>query len=165
MDNISKLIESNDTHLLNRLVATSKIDTKNIISKHIDITPVLYVTKSELHGFGVFTEHLLKIGQLIETVYIIELDFTSRYHKDQTIIDYCYAFPSESDNTKKHGPKLYMFTGLGMLYNHNNSNKCNAKWLWDVPNKQAKLVCIKTIQPKEEITIDYGQGYWQRSIL
>lgn len=158
---LNKLLMNGDTAALNRLVATVSIDKNNIISQHKDIPPSLYLSKSSIHGMGVFSHTSIKSGQLIETVQIIPLEFTSKYHKDNTIIDYCYAFPDDSDETKKHGPKLFMFTGFGMMYNHKLIH--NAKWLWDLNNSQAKLVAIKNILENEEVTIDYGPGYWNRN--
>jgi SET domain-containing protein len=49
--------------------------------------------------------------------------------------------------------------GYGSLYNH--SNTPNADWL-DIENDMAfKFIAIKSIQPEEEICINYGSsGYW-----
>jgi SET domain-containing protein len=161
-DTLSKLIETNDVENLNRLVATSKIDKNQIISNYKDVEPDLFVDKSNIHGLGVFSKYPIRIGQIIETVHIIQLEFSSKYHKDLTIINYCYALPDQSQETIKHGNMLYMFTGFGMLYNHNTKEFCNAKWVWDLPNQQAKLLATKSISQNSEITIDYGKGYWQR---
>lgn len=162
MDDLEKLLQSNDIHNLNRLVATRKLDKNAIIAQHKDIPVSLYCDSSRIHGLGVFTKENVKQGQLIETVNIIPLEFTSRYHKDLTILNYCYAFPDNSEESKKHGAKLFMFTGFGMMYNHQEQEKCNAKWLWDIEHNQAKLVCIKNIGHNSEITINYGIGYWNR---
>ena len=162
MQDLKKLLESNDIENLNRLVATRNLDVSKIISDHKDIPPSLYVDTSPIHGFGVFCQTPIKPNQLIESVHIIPLEFTSKYHKDNIILNYCYAFPEDSEESKRHGFRLFMFTGFGMMYNHQQKNMYNAKWLWDTNNNQAKLFAIKPIQPKEEITIDYGSGYWNR---
>lgn len=162
MEDLNKLLESNDINGLNRLVATRKLDINEIISDHKEIEPSLYIDTSSIHGFGVFCKTPIKTNQLIESVNIIPLEFTSKYHKDNTILNYCYAFPEDSEESKKHGFRLFIFTGFGMMYNHQKKNLCNAKWLWDTPNNRAKIVALKPISPKQEITIDYGPGYWNR---
>ena len=162
-DLLSSLLDSEDVGNLNRLAAINKINTKDIISNSREIPPTLYTRSSNIHGIGVFSSTPIKVGQLIESVYIIPLDFSSKYHKDDTIINYCYALPSDNDeHIKKHGYELFMFTGFGMIYNHQNTSLCNAKWFWDLDNKSAKLLAVKNIINDQEITIDYGYGYWNR---
>lgn len=162
MEDFKTLLESNDVNSLNRLAATRKIDINEIISDYKEIPPSLYTDVSLIHGLGVFCRTPITAHQLIENVNIIPLEFTSKYHKDNTILNYCYAFPEDSEESKKHGFKLFMFTGFGMMYNHQQKTICNARWLWDIANMEAKIFAIKPIQPKEEITIDYGLGYWSR---
>lgn len=157
-----KLIESGDVQGLNRFVATQKLDKDKIISNFKEEPPELYLGPSSIHGQGVFNKRPLSVGQLIETVRIIGLEFRSKYHKDSILLDYCYAFPEISDETQKHGHQLFIFTGYGMMYNHSNEKTCNAKWLWDLPNSSAKIIAIKNIKENTEITIDYGKGYWAK---
>lgn len=158
---LSKLLEKGDIEALNRLVATQKIDKNSIISQHKEIPPSLFLSQSRIHGMGVFSYTRIRPGQIIENVHIIPLEFPSKYHKDNSILNYCYAYPEDSIETKQHGSKLFMFTGYGMMYNHKSPNN-NAKWLWDIPNNQAKLLATIPIEEKTEITIDYGIGYWNR---
>lgn len=162
MEDLEKLLSSNDIHGLNRLVATRKLDKESIIAGHKEVVPSLYCSVSKIHGFGIFSQTPIRVGQLTEIVRVIPLEFRSKYHKDNTIINYCYAFPEDSTEEKTHGTKLFMFTGFGMMYNHQETPSCNAKWLWDIEQQTAKLIAIKHIQPNEEITIDYGTGYWNR---
>lgn len=162
MEDLEKLLSSNDIHGLNRLVATRRLDKESIIAEHKEIAPSLFCDVSNIHGTGVFSHTPIRAGQLIEIVQIIQLEFRSKYHKDNTIINYCYTFPENSIEEQTHGTKLFMFTGFGMMYNHQESPSCNARWLWDIEHNTAKLIAIKHIQPKQEITIDYGTGYWNR---
>lgn len=160
---ISKLLEAGDINALNRLVATRSVDKNAIIDEYKEIIPDLYITYSTIHGKGVFTRSSINSGQLIESVHIIPLEFTSKYHKDTTIMNYCYALPKiDTETLDKEGHQLFIFTGFGMMYNHRDSNRCNAKWLWDLDHQSAKLIAKKKISPNEEITIDYGYGYWNR---
>jgi SET domain-containing protein len=161
-EDLEKLLNSNDVNGLNRLVATRRLDKETIIAEYKETPPSLYCDKSNTHGYGVFSQTPIRLGQLIETVRIIPLEFRSKYHKDDTIINYCYAFPENSTEEENHGAKLFMFTGLGMMYNHQDTTQCNAKWLWDMEQHMAKLIAIKHIQPNQEITIDYGVGYWNK---
>jgi SET domain-containing protein len=162
MDDLEKFLQANDTHNLNRLVATRKLDKNAIIAEYKDRPITLYCDSSKIHGLGVFTKEHIKKGQLIETVNIIALEFSSKYHKDLTILNYCYAFPENTEESKKHGSKLFIFTGFGMMYNHQEQDRCNARWLWDIEHNHAKLIAISNILPNSEITINYGIGYWDR---
>lgn len=123
-------------------------------------SPVLYIDKSEIHGYGVFTKNQIDVGDVIETCYTIELEFRDKYHKDKTILNYTYALNRADHDTNAHGNKLVLLTGNGMLYNH--SLEALAEWRLFPDSRQAILIAIKDIQPTYEITIDYGPGYWNR---
>lgn len=161
---ISSLLDTNNIHELNRLAATGLINKTNIINQVSVVLPDLYSKKSAIHGIGVFSHTPINKEQIIENVNILALEFPSKYHKDSTIMNYCYAFPGSNQNyVDQHGNILYMFTGFGMLYNHQPKDVCNAQWLWDLPNNSAKLIAKKKIVADTEITIDYGNGYWNRT--
>lgn len=157
-----ELLDPKNIHQLNRLVALGKIDASKVIEKHKELEPKLYIGESKLHNRGVFSSTQIRDRQVIENVSIIKLEFRSKYHKDQTIVNYCYAFPEMSEESLSHGYQLFIFTGYGMLYNHQDSKNSNAEWAWDLTNYAAKLIAKKNIQPDQEITIDYGEGYWNR---
>lgn len=186
MDNIlKKIIDSENIHELNVFLSKNKfsknveIKTPNSIEhrdiKNIPIDPYnknplfiesesnkehLYVDKSSIHEYGIFSKKLIHKSDIIEICYTIELEFRDKYHKDRTILDYAYVIHHEDDETIKHGHRLFLITGYGMLYNHDSQH--NAEWKWMTNHRQAILIASQDIHPMNEITISYGSGYWDR---
>lgn len=132
----------------------------NYSSKITDQQPSLVVKKSPIHGYGVFTQSLINQNSIIEICYIIELEFRDKYHKDRVILDYCYTTSLKDNDSIKHGNRLILLTGNGMLYNHRENN--NAEWTFDYNERKAILISKTNLNIDDEITINYGDGYWKR---
>lgn len=184
-DSLKKLIDSENIHELNLFLNKNKKNVQKILTqkpaelqktKHLAQTSIdvslykdiyyelpqaeIFIDKSKLHGYGVFSKNFIYKLSPIEICYAIELEFRDKYHKDQTILNYAYANPSHDTDTINHGNKLILLTGNGMLYNHDHNN--NAEWRWMIEERKAVLIATKDIPANTEITINYGAGYWDR---
>ncbi len=107
----------------------------------------IYVAISEIHGRGVFAQHGIKIGAIIEECPIIKMKLQEMTVRKHMLLNY-YAFMIDKEN-EYTGIAL----GYGSLYNH--SNTCNAFFYFD---KERELMIFEAIQPiakDEEITINY----------
>jgi SET domain-containing protein len=86
------------------------------------------------------------------------MEYRSKYQLDPTIFGYTYARYQEDENTEQHGFLMYIATGYGMLYNH--QDEPNALWRFDYPELLGDIVAIKDIKSGEEIFINYGNCYF-----
>jgi SET domain-containing protein len=63
-----------------------------------------------------------------------------------------YAFSTHEEG------QLILLLGFGMLYNH--SPEPNVEYVEDGPRTIA-FVALRDIEPGEELTIDYGEEWWE----
>jgi SET domain-containing protein len=171
-EQIKAFIDSEDSESLNRILIKKRDLIPKLQKKQKEKKPnktILFdsntvkiaVKPSSIHRYGVFALEKINANSVIETCFLIELEFRDKYHKDKTILDYCYTLAHQKDEeNKNHGNKLFFLTGLGMIYNH--SKDFNAKWILSEDNANMILIALENIEKNKEITIDYGQGYWNR---
>lgn len=101
------------------------------------------VKKSARHGYGVFAEKNFKKGEVIEECYMI----VTR-GGDKGLEDYYF------DVKGKHG----IFTGFGIVYNH--SEDPNADYDIYAKSRLVRFKANRAIKKGEEISIDYGEGWF-----
>jgi SET domain-containing protein len=97
-------------------------------------------------GRGVFATRRFAMGEVIETcptVEVADAEVTGRLND--------YVFKSVTD-----GDVLFVL-GLGMLYNH--SPDPNVEYVQDEPST-ITFRALRTVQPGDELTIDYGEEWW-----
>lgn len=107
----------------------------------------IYVAISPIHGRGVFAQHAIQVGSIIEECPIIKMRLQEMTVRKQMLLNY-YAFMIDEQN-EYTGIAL----GYGSLYNH--SGNCNAKYYFD---KEKELMIFEAILPiakNQEITINY----------
>jgi uncharacterized protein len=105
------------------------------------------VVKRGPHGRGVFATRRFAKGQIVErcpTVEVPDADVVGR------LDDYVYT-------SVKDGDVLFVL-GYGMLYNH--SENPNVEYVQDDPSILS-FRALRTVQPGEELTIDYGDKWWE----
>ena len=105
------------------------------------------VVKLGPHGRGVFATRRFVKGQLVEncpTVEVPDADVTGR------LDDYVYSSVNDGD--------VLFVLGYGMLYNH--SPDPNVEYVQDDPSV-LRFQALRTVQPGEELTIDYGEKWWE----
>jgi hypothetical protein len=99
------------------------------------------------HGRGVFATRRYVKGQLVERCPTVELpdsEVTGR------LDDYVYASVKDGD--------VLIVLGYGMLYNH--SANPNVEYVQDEPSILG-FWALRTVIPGEELTIDYGETWWE----
>jgi SET domain-containing protein len=102
--------------------------------------------KQGRHGRGVFATRRFHKGEVVETCPTVEIadgDVTGRLR------DYVFASVKERD--------IVLALGYGMLYNH--SPDPNVEYVQDEPST-ITFLALRTIRPGDELTIDYGEEWW-----
>lgn len=118
----------------------------------IDNTKV-YVSKSKIHGWGVFAKQKINKDEIIEICPFTEINL----EKDKigsVLSDYRFNYPSGSnDNWQK---QVVVF-GYGSIYNHSDNN--NAYWYSE--GDVYIFIAKRDIKEDEEILVYYGdENYW-----
>tara|TARA_R110000744_G_scaffold320994_1_gene427109 strand:- start:57 stop:449 length:393 start_codon:yes stop_codon:yes gene_type:complete len=116
----------------------------------------LYIKWTDKKEYGVFTDKLIKKGELIERCYCIKTG-SPKQHVSSTLMDYVFNYPMGVG--MEGGAEHVLPLGFGCIYNHDNND--NASW-YNVENTpyHFDFIALKDIQPGEEICTNYGDDYW-----
>jgi hypothetical protein len=117
----------------------------------------VFVTKSNVHGIGVFAAKNFQTSETIETFPIVPLYFRTHYQGDIRILDYSVVKQCDCEECKRHGNVIYLRLGYGGIYNH--QDVFNAELIMDYKNMIGTCVATKPIQVNDEIFINYGINY------
>lgn len=100
-------------------------------------------------GWGVFTNSIIKNGEVVEYCHCILDNYVTSPLKD-------YIFSPKSDNFD-----VYHCLGFGAIYNHNSDP--NIKWVFieNDGHPLFKFYALRDIQIGEELTHYYGNEYWK----
>jgi SET domain-containing protein len=106
----------------------------------------LEVRKSDIHGYGVFTNELIHKGELLEECHYIEASSQKEMKR------YMFNFPK---GTK---PKKFVIPlGFGSIYNTSNSkDENNIDWITDLDNDILVFSATKEIKANEELLSWYN---------
>lgn len=114
----------------------------------------IYISKSNIHGYGVFAKEEIFEGEIIEECPILDLGIPFG-HSSPVLIDYRFNWPQGSNEWESQ----VVAWGYGSLYNH--SNEPNAYWRSNIDRKTFEFVSNKKIKAGEEILVYYGgENYW-----
>jgi SET domain-containing protein len=106
----------------------------------------LYIDKSEVHGWGVFSTEKISAGAIVEECPVPEALFPLEYqHKYLHLL----PFPSLKD-------KIAMWQPTGFSPHLNHSTDYNVTWSVDTDKMLATFVAHKDIEPNQELFIDYS---------
>jgi SET domain-containing protein len=119
----------------------------------IQLPTKIYVDKSPVHGWGVFTKEKINEGELIEECTILTLPI-EKGEDSSLFIDYRFNFPSGLEWEEQ-----VLVMGCGGIYNH--SNTPNAYWYSNNEKRTFCFVASRDIEVGEEIFTFYGdESYW-----
>jgi len=119
--------------------------------------PKIEVRKSPVHGVGIFAKKAIKMNEVLEENHYIILK--GDWHKLPSLMqEYIFGWTKELTDSKS---KAALVFGNGPLYN--SSPDPNADWHTNVKRNRFIYFAIKNIKAGEEILIDYGEEYWERS--
>lgn len=99
------------------------------------------------HGRGVFATRRFAKGDVVEacpTVQVPDSDVTGRLR------DYVFTSVEEGD--------VVLALGYGMLYNH--SAEPNLEYDQEDPS-EITFFALRPVHPGDELTIDYGEDWWE----
>lgn len=114
----------------------------------------LFISKSNVHGYGVFANEYILEGEIIEECPIYDLKIPHG-HSSPLFIDYRFNWPQGVE----HWTKQVISWGWGSLYNH--SSNPNAAWRSNIERETFEFFAIKNILPEEEVFVWYGGvEYW-----
>ena len=104
--------------------------------------------KEGRYGRGVFATRHFEKGEDVESCPTLELP------GDQVVGrlgDYVFGSNEGED-------EVLLLLGFGMLYNH--SAEPNVEYVQEEP-RVIKFVAIQPVEPGDELTIDYGEEWWE----
>ncbi len=106
----------------------------------------LEVRKSDIHGYGVFTNELIHKDELLEECHYIEVS------SEKEMKRYMFNFP------KGKNPKKFVIPlGFGSVYNTSNfKGENNIDWITDLDNDILVFSATKKIRVDEELLIWYN---------
>ena len=107
----------------------------------------IYVKKSNIHGYGVFTDLDIKKGELIEEC-VVPYQIIS-LHSD-VLINYRYVWAKRRGDTPIG---FCIALGFGSIYNH--SKEENIGWEINEKERIITFTAIKDIKKNEELLFDY----------
>ena len=106
---------------------------------------MLFIKKSNMHGFGVFTDIDIDEDTIIDFCYIQKLDKEDHF----TISNYHYV----------HDNERYLILGIPFYVNHSNIPNCKLiKDKNELGFDILKTKSIKKINKGDEITVLYFEG-------
>lgn len=116
----------------------------------------IYISKSPIHGYGVFADRDILKDEIIEETPILDLGIT-KGESTGLMIDYRFNWPQGSGGNWE---KQVLAWGYGSLYNH--SEEPNAYWRSNLERGTFEFVANRNIEAGEEIFVWYGNvEYWQ----
>ena len=121
------------------------------------------VRRSPIHGWGVFAKERIPADVLIETAPGVLIP--------EEILSMCYylvmadGMPAKDLQLDQYGiwwadGKVFIPLGWGGLYNH--SEEPSAAFVENKENQTLGIRSLREIAPGEEITVHYGEHWWER---
>jgi len=116
------------------------------VNKKLKVHRGIYVKKSDIHGWGVFTNLNIKKGEIVEEC-VIPYDLIPI--NSNILSKYRYVWPS-----RENYDHWCIALGFGSIYNH-SKEKENISW--DINEKKRIMVftAIKNIKKGEELLFNY----------
>jgi SET domain-containing protein len=117
----------------------------------LEIHEGVYVKKSSIHGWGVFTNLNIKKGEIVEEC-IIPYELIPI--NSNVLSQYRYVWPS-----RKNWSHYCIALGFGSIYNH-SKEKMNINWKINKEQRIMVFTAIKDIKIGEELLFNYDSSYF-----
>jgi uncharacterized protein len=115
------------------------------------IQAYLYIDSSDGRGRGVYTRENIPAQTIIEVSPVLVMSGEERKLLDQTLLhDYIFEWGELKDRC---------CVGLGYLSLYNHAVPSNSEYFMDYDQDIMFVKTVRTIQPGEEITINYNGDY------
>ena len=114
----------------------------------------IFIARSEIHRWGVFTEYDIKANDVIQEVPYCTFP-QKELKKSNVIVRYSYS----SDGVSDQVDDCVIGFGFAPLYNH-DSEYFNCAYELDVVNEVMRHYALEDIEAGSELTLDYGCGDW-----
>lgn len=113
-------------------------------------------------GNGVFAGKEFRKGEIVEICpLLIDIDKNWCPPRQEFVTHdyYTITYDPYPVGHKPEGwvPTSALMLGYGSLYNHSAKPNCDAQW---GACETILFIATRKIRPREELTIDYGKGYW-----
>ena len=113
----------------------------------------IYVSKSPVHGLGVFASHKINLGEIFEVCPVLDIGM-KKGESSPMLMDYRFNWPQGNEWEKQ-----VVALGFASLYNH--SDNANANWRSNLEDYTFEFYATKEILPGQEIFVWYGDdNYW-----
>ena len=120
----------------------------------------VYVKFSDINGRGVFAKETFAMHEVLETFPLTPCVFRTNYQGDPTVIHYSFINDAcHCEDCKKHGHVIYLSSGYGNMYNHQDAETCNARLEMNYKELYGQVIATKTIKKDTEVTIYYGPTF------
>ncbi|WP_426958358.1 SET domain-containing protein-lysine N-methyltransferase [Muricoccus radiodurans] len=112
-------------------------------------------------GRGVLADRRIEAGELVERSPVLIIPHADRAAAD-SMITFTYVFMWEHDTVEedlyKHEGRAAIALGYTSLLNHSYTPNCT--FIRHIDELLLDLVALRTIEPGEELTIDYQMTLW-----
>ncbi len=122
----------------------------NLEKDELYLNPALFVARSDVHRWGVFTEKFIKKHDVLQESPYCTFPYSELKKKGDVVIRYTY------DSSHEIGADdVVIGFGFAPLYNHSAEN-CNVRYELDTVNEVMRHYATEDIEPGDELFLDYG---------
>ena len=126
----------------------------NLEKDELYLNPDIYVARSEIHRWGVFTDVDIKAYDVIQEAPYCTFP-EKELKKSKIVHRYSYSTNDISDDVDE----VVIGFGFAALYNHDPDNY-NVAYELDVVNEVMRHYAVEDIEAGSELLLNYGCGQW-----
>lgn len=123
----------------------------NLVKNELYCNPGIYIAKSKVHGWGVFTREPLKQFDVVQESPFV----TFPAEEEAPDADILYRYFHGTDEIEGLMYDTIIGFGFASLYNHNVDEE-NVAYIVDVPNRVMRHYAIRDIEAGSELFLNYG---------
>ena len=124
----------------------------NLEKEELYTNPSIYIAKSEIHRWGVFTDEDIKAYDVIQEAPYCTFP-AKELKKSDIVVRYSYCSEGVSDQVDEY----VIGFGFAPLYNHSHE-EYNCAYELDVVNEVMRHYALEDIPAGSELLLDYGVG-------